>query len=94
MHRPVDAGLRRAHGSSFKKLIRKAMTHSSRRIGRTKAIAEALAMIADAFPEPAPQSRCPARECEEWLWQTATEFCAAMDRYTRRARGGLRIVRE
>ena len=38
MHRPVDAGLRRAHGSRFKKLIRKAMTRSSRRIGRTKAM--------------------------------------------------------
>jgi hypothetical protein len=70
------------------------MTHSSRRIGRTKAIAAVLAMIADAFPEPAPQSRCPACESDEWLWQTAAEFCAAMDQYTWRGRGGLRIVRE
>jgi hypothetical protein len=61
----------------------KAMTHSSRRIGRTKAIATALAMIADAFPESTPQRRGPARESEEWLWQTATEFCAMMDRYRR-----------
>jgi hypothetical protein len=58
------------------------------RIGRTKAIAKALAMIADAFPEAAP------RESDESLWETATEFCAAMDRYKRRARGGLRLVRE
>jgi hypothetical protein len=62
----------------------KAMAHSSRRIGRTKAIATALAMIADAFPESAPQRRCPSRESEEWLSQTATEFCAALDHYAGR----------
>jgi hypothetical protein len=38
------------------------MTRPSRGIGRTKAIVQALAMIADAFPEPVPQRRCPARE--------------------------------
>jgi hypothetical protein len=65
------------------------MTRSSRLIGRTKAIAKALAMIADAFPE-----TVPARESDEWLLQTDTEFCAAMDRFKRRARGGLRVVRE
>jgi hypothetical protein len=65
------------------------MTRSSRRIGRTKAIAAALAMIADAFPE-----TVPARDSEEWLSQAAAEFCAAMDRYAFRARGGLRVVRE
>jgi hypothetical protein len=70
------------------------MTRPSRRIGRTKAIVQALAMIADAFPEPVPQRRCPARESDEWLWEIATDFCAAMDRYAWRARGGLRIVRE
>jgi hypothetical protein len=69
------------------------MTRSSRRIGRTKAIAAVLAMIADAFPEPVPQRRSPARESDEWLWESAIEFCAEMDRYKRRARGGLRIVR-
>src|SRR2546430_993414 len=72
----------------------KAVTRSSRRIGRTKAIATVLAMIADAFPEPMPQRRCPARESDESLWDTAVEFCAAMYRYKRRARGGLRLVRE
>jgi hypothetical protein len=40
------------------------------RIGRTKAIAQALAMIADAFPE-----TVPARKNEEWLSQTAADFC-------------------
>jgi hypothetical protein len=58
------------------------------------AIAKVLAMIADAFPEPVPQSRCPARESDETLWETATDFCAAMDRYAWRARGGLRVVRD
>jgi hypothetical protein len=66
----------------------KAMTRSSRRIGRTKAIAGALAMIADAFPESTP------RESDELLWESAVEFCAAMDRYKRGARGGSRMVRE
>jgi hypothetical protein len=70
------------------------MIPTSHRDRRTKAIAATLAMFADAFPEPAPQSRCPARESDESLWETAIEFCAAMDRYKRRARGGLRVVRE
>jgi hypothetical protein len=70
------------------------MAHSSRRIGRTKAIATVLAMIADAFPESTPQRRCPARDRDESLWETAIEFCAAMDRYKRRARDGLRLVRD
>jgi hypothetical protein len=69
------------------------MIHLSRRAGRTKAIAEVLAMIADAHPEITPQQPCPARECDKGLWDTATEFCAALDRYTWRARGGLKIVR-
>jgi hypothetical protein len=50
------------------------MIHSSRRIGRTKAIAAALAMIADAYPETVPE------RSDEWLSQSAAEFCAAMDR--------------
>ena len=70
------------------------MIHSSRRLGRTKAIAEVLAMIADAHPEISPPHPRPTREGDEWLSECATEFCAAMDRYTWRARGGLRIVRE
>jgi hypothetical protein len=64
------------------------MIPTSRRDRRIKAIARALAMIADTSPESTP------RESDESLWETAIEFCAAMDRYKRRARGGLRIVRE
>jgi hypothetical protein len=54
----------------------KAMIHSSRRDRKTKAIAEALAMIADAHPELDPHRPRPVRETDEWLWESATEFCA------------------
>jgi hypothetical protein len=70
------------------------MVHSSGRVGRTKTIAEVLAMIADAHPEIAPNQPRPVRESDEWLWECATEFCAALNRYTWSARGGLKIVRE
>ncbi len=60
------------------------MIHSSRRDRKTKAIAEVLAMIATA--ELAPYQRSPIRETDEWLWEeSATEFCAALDRYAERA---------
>jgi hypothetical protein len=62
----------------------KAMTHSSRRERRTKAIAEVLAMIADAYPELAPDRPDSDREAEEWLWEIASGFCAALDRYAAR----------
>jgi hypothetical protein len=45
---------------------------------KTKAIAEALAMIADAHPELEPHRPRPVRETDEWLWERATEFCAAL----------------
>jgi hypothetical protein len=61
------------------------MIHSSRRDRKTKAIAEVLAMIADTHPELAPHHPSPVRETEEWLWESATEFCAALDRYAGRA---------
>jgi hypothetical protein len=61
------------------------MIHSSRRDRKTKAIAEALAMIADAHPELDPHRPRPVRETDEWLWESATEFCAALDRYAGRA---------
>ena len=61
------------------------MIHSSRRDRKTKAIAEALAMIADAHPELEPHRPRPVRETDEWLWESATEFCAALDRYAERA---------
>jgi hypothetical protein len=41
------------------------------RIRRTKAMATVLAMIADAFSE-----TVPPRENDEWLSQTAADFCA------------------
>jgi hypothetical protein len=60
------------------------MIHSSRRDRKTKAIAEALAMIADAHPELDPHRPRPVREIDEQLWESATEFCAALDRYAGR----------
>ena len=61
------------------------MIHSSHRNRKTKAIAEVLAMIADAHPELAPHHPRSVRETDEWLWESATEFCAALDRYAGRA---------
>jgi hypothetical protein len=52
---------------------------------------QALAMIADAHPPLAPLRPCPILETEEWLWESATEFCAALDRYAERA---MQIKRE
>ena len=63
------------------------MINSSRRDRKTKAIAEVLAMIADAHPAPL----SPRPETEEWLWQSATEFCAALELYAARA---MQIKRE
>jgi hypothetical protein len=67
------------------------MIHSSHRDRRTKTIAEVLAMIADAHPPLPPLRPCPVLETEEWLWESATEFCAALDRYAERA---MQIKRE
>jgi hypothetical protein len=61
------------------------MIHSSRRDRKTKVIAEALAMIADAHRELEPHRLRPVRETDEWLWENATEFCAALDCYAERA---------
>ena len=49
------------------------MIPSSHRTPKNKAIAEVLAMIADAHPESA--TSC---ESNESLWENATEFCAAL----------------
>ena len=57
----------------------------TRRDRKIKAIAEALAMIADAHPELDPHRPRSVRETDEWLWESATEFCAALDRYAGRA---------
>ena len=67
------------------------MIHSSRRDRKTKAIVEVLAMIADAHPPLAPLRPRAVLETEEWLWESATEFCAALDRYAERA---MQIKRE
>jgi hypothetical protein len=42
-----------------------------------------LAMIADTHPETAKRYARPIRETDEWLWESATEFCAALDRLAR-----------
>jgi hypothetical protein len=55
-----------------------AMIHSSRRNPKAKAIAEVLAMIADAPHEIATHYPRPVRKTNEWLWGSATEFCAAV----------------
>jgi hypothetical protein len=52
------------------------MIHSSRRDRKTEVIAEALAMIADVHPELVAHQPRPVRETDEWLWESATEFCA------------------
>jgi len=61
------------------------MIYSSRRDRKAKAIAEVLAMTADAHPELASNDPLPVRESDEWLWESATEFCAALDQYAGRA---------
>jgi hypothetical protein len=62
------------------------MIHSSRRERKTKAIAEVLAMISDAHLELVRHRSRPVRETDEWLRESATEFCVALD--LRRARYG------
>jgi hypothetical protein len=74
------AGLRR--GDFFPTFLPgKAMIHSSHRERKTKAIAEVLAMISDAHPELVRHRPRPVRETDEWMRESATEFCAALDRY-------------
>jgi hypothetical protein len=57
------------------------MIHSSRRDRKAKAIAEVLAMIADAHPEFDPHRPRPVLETEEWLFESATEFIEALEKY-------------
>jgi hypothetical protein len=64
----------------FCRQLDKAMIHSSHRDRKTKAIAEALAMIADAHPELDPHRPRPVLETEEWLF-SATEFIEALEKY-------------
>lgn len=57
------------------------MIHSARRIGKAKAMAEVLAMIADVHPEPSPHRPRPARAADECFWEDAAEFMAALEKY-------------
>lgn len=60
------------------------MLYSSRRGRRTKAMAEMLAMIASARPL-TPHRADAAAYAEESLYESATEFCAALEQYAARA---------
>jgi hypothetical protein len=42
-------------------------------------------MIADTHPELARNDPWTGRETDEWLWENATAFCAALDVYAGRA---------
>jgi hypothetical protein len=57
------------------------MIHPAREKPKSKAIAELLAMIADAHPDISPPQPRPVRASDQWLW---AEFCAALDRYAGR----------
>jgi hypothetical protein len=39
-------------------------------------------MIADAHPDLGPHHPRPVRDTDEWLLESATEFCAALNRWT------------
>jgi hypothetical protein len=56
------------------------MIHSSHRDRKAKAIAEVLAMI-DADLLLAPHRPRPVLETEEWLFESATEFIEAREKY-------------
>jgi hypothetical protein len=58
----------------------KAMIHTSHRDRNAKAIAEVLAMI-DADLPLAPHRPRPVLETEEWLFESATEFIEAREKY-------------
>jgi hypothetical protein len=60
------------------------MIRSSRRESRTKAFAEVLAMIANTNPF-GPGRAHRALDVEESLFESATEFCAALEIYARAA---------
>jgi SWI2/SNF2 ATPase len=72
-----------AAGPSSRRVVRegKVMIHSSRRDRKAKAIAEVLAMIANAQAPLAPHRPRPVLEADERLFETAAEFCAALEKY-------------
>lgn len=57
------------------------MIHSSHRDRKTKAVAELLAMIADDHPPLTPHQPRPVLDSEEWLFESATEFIEALEKY-------------
>ena len=59
----------------------KAVISSSHRSPKPKVLAEVLAMIADTHHETPIRHTQTVREADEW--ETATEFCAALDRLVR-----------
>jgi hypothetical protein len=59
------------------------MIRSSRRESRTKAVAEVLAMIVNANPFATHRGH-PVLDAEESLFESATEFCAALEIYAAR----------
>jgi hypothetical protein len=60
------------------------MTRSSHRDRKAKAIAEVLAMTTNAHSPPAPHQPRPVLEEDEWLFECATEFCAALEKFAKR----------
>jgi hypothetical protein len=60
------------------------MIYSSRRTRRAKAFAEALAMTADAYLPLMRRRPLPILDAEEWLFESATEFCAALEKFAKR----------
>ena len=61
------------------------MIHTSRRDRKAKAIAEVLAMIANAQAPLAPHRPRPVLEADERRFETAAEFWAALEKYAERA---------
>ena len=74
-------------GPSSRRIVRerKAMIQSSCRDRKAKAIAEVLAMIANARSPLAPHRSRPLLEADEQLFEIAAEFCAALEKYAERA---------
>jgi hypothetical protein len=64
----------------FYKQLDNAMIHSSHRDRKAKAIAEVLSMI-DADLPLAPHRPRPVLETDEWLFESATEFIEALEKY-------------
>jgi hypothetical protein len=85
---PPDAPA--AFPSSYSPLSRhvaqqgKAMSHSSRRDRKAKAVAEVLAMTTHAHTPPAPHRLRPVLEEDEGLFECATAFCAALEQFAKR----------